>query len=275
MPVSSVRQTFLSRLQPGQMFETLFESIPGAHYFVKDRQSRFVAASHSFAQTMGCRSPEELTGKTDHDFSADFLADSFRHDDERVMTTGRPLLNKVELVPTMDSLDWLTTTKIPLYGKDGSIIGLAGITRRTRDSDTVYLDHPEMHRIVDFIRERFREKLTLADMARVGGISVSSLERLFRRIFGLTPLKYLRKTRLNAACRRLRDSAATISEIAADCGFGNQTNLTRAFRAELKITPLKYRRRFSGKTLVRGNGNNQSPQRNPTPRTGVEGTTLP
>ena len=244
------QRRFFESLRPGQMMEALFEAVPGAYYFIKDRDSRFMGGSRQFAERLaGTNSLDAMIGKTDHDFSAEFLADAFLADDREVMETGKPILNRIELVPTADgSLDWLSTTKIPLYGIDGDIVGLAGVTRRIRDSDAVYADHPEMHRIVDFVREHYREKLSVADMARVGGVSVSSQERLFKKTFGLTPSMYLRKTRLNAACRLLRDSDNSLSDIAIQCGFNDQNSMTRAFRLELKITPLKYRRRFSEAT---------------------------
>ena len=198
-----------------------------------------------------------MIGKTDYDYSPDFLAEAFRKDDRHVMETGQSILNRIELVPSTDgSLDWLSTTKVPLYDRCGVAIGLAGVSRRIRDTDAVYADHPEMHRIVDFVRTHYREKVSVADMARVGGISVSSQERRFKNTFGLTPLMYLRKTRLNAACRMLRETEASLADIAVQCGFNDQTNMTRAFRLELKITPLKYRRRFSDLSVARsGNGN--------------------
>ena len=241
-------EAFFEQLQPGQMLEVLFDAIPGAHLFVKDRKSRFVAASRSFARTLGCHTLDAILGKTDHDFSADFLADAFRADDEAVMRSGQPILNKVELVPTEDSLDWLTTTKIPLYDRNGFVVGLAGVTRRTQDSEGLYRDHPEMHRIVDRIRQRFREKLRLADFAEVAGCSVSSVERLFRRTFGMSPMKYVKKVRLNAACQGLRETNKPIAAIAQECGFTDQTAMNRDFRAELKLTPRKYRLRFTNAT---------------------------
>ncbi len=233
-------------LRRRQLLVALFDSVPGAHFFVKDRQSRFMDGSRSFAHTLGESSIDSMLGKTDHDYSPDFLADAFYADDQKVMSTGEGIYNKIELVPSEDgALDWLCTTKIPLCGEDGQIVGLAGVARVIRDSDSVYADHPEMHLIVDYVRAHYREKLSVTDMARGGGISVSSQERLFRKTFGLTPLMYLRKTRLNAACKLLRDTDTSLSEIAVQCGFNDQTNMTRAFRMELKITPLRYRRRFS------------------------------
>lgn len=244
--VVNVQGTFCKSLAAGQWMGDLFDTVPGAHFFVKDRKSRFMGGSRSFALTLGEAQMEDLIGKTDYDYSPDFLADAFYDDDQRVMATGEPIFNQIELVPAADgSLDWLCTSKLALRNNDGDIVGMAGVTRIISDSDAVYADNPEMHRIVNYVRAHYREKLSVADMARVGGISVSSQERLFRKTFGLTPLMYLRKTRLNAACKLLRDSDVGLSDIAVQCGFNDQTNMTRAFRLELKITPLRYRRRFS------------------------------
>lgn len=246
-PSSSLQKVFFDSLRAGQLVEALFDSVPGVFYFVKDAKSRFMGGSRSFAQSMGVDSIEGIIGKTDYDFSPDFLADAFFEDDQRVLTEAQPVFDKIELVPSADgSLDWLCTTKVPLFSADGSVAGLAGVARIIRDSDAVYADHPEMHQIVDFVRGNYRNKISVSDMARVGGISVSSQERLFRKTFGLTPLMYLRKTRLNAACAMLRDSSMDLAQIAIECGLTDQTNMTRAFRLELKITPLKYRRRFRG-----------------------------
>jgi AraC-like DNA-binding protein len=237
---------FFASLRSGQLLESLFDNIPGAYYFVKNRHSYFMGGSRDFANALGEASMEALLGKTDYDYSPDFLASAFYADDQSVMETGESIQNKIELVPSADgSLDWLSTTKIPLYDNAGIIVGLAGVTRLIQDSDAVYADHPEMHEIVDFVRANYREKLSVAQMAKVGNISVSSQKRLFRKTFGLTPLMYLRKTRLNAACKLLRDTDRGLSGIAVECGFNDQTNMTRAFRLELKITPLRYRRRFS------------------------------
>jgi len=242
----NVQKTFYDSLAAGQLLFELFDSVPGAYFFVKDRESRFIGGSRDFAQTFGEADMEAMIGKTDYDFSPDFLADAFFEDDQKVMSTGESIFNHIELVPSADgSLDWLCTTKIPLRGLEDEVVGLAGVARIINDSDAVYADNPEMRRIIDYVRAHYREKLSVSEMAQVGDISVSSQERLFRKTFGLTPLMYLRKTRLNAACKLLRDSEVCLSDIAVQCGFNDQTNMTRAFRLELKITPLRYRRRFS------------------------------
>jgi len=249
--LKTIQERFLDQLCPGQMLEALFDSLPNANYFVKDRESRFMSASRSFALMLGEASIDELIGKTDYDYSADFLAEAFIADDKRVLKNGRPVLSKVELVPDADSLEWVCTSKVPLWGVTGDILGLAGVVRHIDDGHELYLHHPEMRKIVEFIQNNYRSKVTLSQMAGAADISISSVERLFRRNFGLTPHQYLQKTRLNAACRSLRAEAIELAQIARECGFNDQTSMTRSFRQELKITPLRYRQRFSVKQANR------------------------
>ncbi len=254
--LKNYREQFFEQLLPGQMLEALFDALPNANYFVKDRESRFMTASHSFAVMLGEDDVEKLIGKTDFDYSADFLAEAFLEDDQQVLATGQPILSKVELVPDADSLEWVSTSKVPLFGVNGKVIGLAGVVRLIDDGHELYLHHPEMRKIVEYIQHHFREKITLSEMAAAAGVSVSSVERLFRRNFGLTPHQYLLKTRLNAACRCLRGSEDELAQIARECGFNDQTSMTRSFRQEIKITPLKYRQRFSVKLANRNQNRN-------------------
>lgn len=193
---------------------------------------------------MGAKEVSDIVGKTDYDFSPDFLANAFVKDDQHVFERGEGIYNKVELVPVENSLDWLTTTKIPIYSRDESIIGLAGVVRRTQDSDPLCRVNPVVHRIVDYIGENHPGKISVADMATQTGISESTVERLFRKTFGISPMRYVKKVRLHAACKALRTTQTAAAVIALECGFNDPTCMSRAFREELKISPREYRARF-------------------------------
>ena len=99
----------------------------------------------------------------------------------------------------------------------------------------------------DFIADDY----TVADMAAHAGISPSTVERLFRSTFGISPLKYLKKVRLHCACKMLRTTKKTLSSIARECGFTDPTGMSRNFRTELKINPRSYRNSF-GRRKPRG-----------------------
>ncbi len=241
----SAYEELKSRLRSEQFLDLLLNRVPDVAFFIKDHEYRFVTGNPALLRLIGAASLDDLIGKTDMAFTADFLAESFHADDQAVLEKGERILDRVELVPTPDTLQWRCTTKIPLYDHDGQIIGLVGMTREINDSDTVYRSHPGMHSIVEYVQAHYQGGITKADMAKVAKISISTLERLFRKLFGITPGQYVRKIRLNAACQLIRESDRSLAEIARDSGFFDQTSMTHSFRSELKITPSRYRQRFA------------------------------
>ncbi len=236
---------FGETLQVGQFMETLFNVSPNMQYFVKNINGQFMAFNNNLMKSLGCKAPEELFGKTDYDFTPSFLADMFVRDDKRVMSTGKPIIEKLELAPSDELIpDWRLTTKIPLYGKGGKVAGLAGVTRLLKGNDPIYLGHPEIRVAIEFIRGNYMKKISIDDVSRQVNMSVSSIERLFKRIFKTTPIKYIKKIRLNAACRELRFGNTPISKIADQCGFYDQSSMNRDFRSVLNLTPLHYRKKY-------------------------------
>ncbi len=103
----------------------LFEYLNDICYFAKDRAHRFTAANRALVHLVSRRDQKEVLGKTDYELIAPYLADSYAKDDEHVMSSGEAITNKVELVTHNDlSVEWYTTTKIPLYDAAGTIVGL-------------------------------------------------------------------------------------------------------------------------------------------------------
>ncbi len=101
---------------------------------------------------------------------------------------------------------------------------------------------PERYRF-DFamarIREGFRERLELADLAGVAGVTVFQLIESFRRATGLTPHAFLIQLRLNAARRELKQGAS-LAEVAIANGFYDQSALTKHFKRAYGITPGQF-----------------------------------
>ena len=70
------------------------------------------------------------------------------------------------------------------------------------------------------------------------------------------PARYVERVRLEAARRRLEDTAAPIAAVAAACGFGTPETMRRAFLRALAVGPAEYRRRFQSRaqtTRIRPN----------------------
>ncbi len=94
----------------------------------------------------------------------------------------------------------------------------------------------------EMLRDNLREPLRLADVASELGTTPVRLARAFRRVFGQSPGDYVRQERIRLACERLADPKATISGIALELGFADQSHFTRVFRRHIGTSPGAFRR---------------------------------
>lgn len=85
-------------------------------------------------------------------------------------------------------------------------------------------------------------KRTVAEVAALCGLSRGHFIRAFRMSVGETPYRWSRLLRIEAAQTALLNSDATIADIAAQCGFSDQSHLTRVFSAEVGVSPAAFRR---------------------------------
>ncbi len=90
---------------------------------------------------------------------------------------------------------------------------------------------------------------TVAAMAGRAHMSARHFARAFRTETGVTPARYVELVRLEAARRRLEDSAEPVGSIATACGFGTAETMRRSFMRSLQVGPAEYRRRFHAQTL--------------------------
>jgi len=111
------------------LMDTFLANVPDAVYF-KDLESRFVRASHSLAQRVGCDDPNELVGKSDLDvFSEEHGLAAFS-DEQEVIRTTKPILGKIEKETLADGRStWVLTSKLPWRNPAGAVIGTFGISK--------------------------------------------------------------------------------------------------------------------------------------------------
>ena len=99
--------------------------------FFKDLEGRFLLVSAGWLAAEGQGRPlESVIGKTDFDIFSRPHAIAALEDEQRVISTGEPMVGKVERETFDDREDsWVSTTKLPLLSDDGRIIGTFGIAR--------------------------------------------------------------------------------------------------------------------------------------------------
>ena len=92
-----------------------------------------------------------------------------------------------------------------------------------------------------YINENLSEKFNISDICRSLGCSKSTLLTSFKRRFGVTVNSYITDLRLELSCKLLNSGEKTVSEVAAECGFSDQSYFSKVFSAKYGIPPSEYR----------------------------------
>lgn len=104
----------------------------------------------------------------------------------------------------------------------------------------------KIHRAFEFIEKRFREDITLRDVARATGFSESYFSRIFKEITEENFRQYLMEFRLKKAEQLLMDMDNTVSMAARSAGFGSIATFERLFKRWNGCTPMEYRKMRAG-----------------------------
>ncbi len=98
-----------------------------------------------------------------------------------------------------------------------------------------------LKRVLAFMEEHYWEPVTLADMARVAGLSRMHFAARFRISTGVRPHEYLLRLRVERAQKLMLESAEPLAQIAFSVGFQTQAHFTTVFRRFAATTPNRWR----------------------------------
>jgi transcriptional regulator GlxA family with amidase domain len=232
-----------SGIDPRQFLQA-FDHVPGLSYFVKDAQSRTMLNTREYAQLPDHPSDETIVGKRPGEYLARDLAEHYEADDRKVLQTGQPLRNIIEIgfnergVP-----DWIITDKFPLHDGAGRVVGIMG-TMQSLEGRVQNLPHlGEVGKAANYIRANLGQRFLLSDVANHVGLSERQLQRLFHKLVGMTIHQFIIHSRVHAAAYELTHSNRPLSEIAIMFGFTDQAAFTNTFRKSTGATPRDYRSR--------------------------------
>lgn len=237
-----LRDAFFEKLGDDRVFVDMFDHLPAVYFFIKDAAGRFIYINRALRDVMG-GSELSIIGKTDDDFFPPELADAYRAEDREVMAAGRTIADRVWLVPdTAGALRWFLSTKSPLFDRDGKPIGVAGAMQDVERSGAVLGPYKAMSEVVRYVSEHYAEKIPVDTLADLAHLSVSQFTRRFRKLFAMTPARYITHVRINAACGLLKRTDDDLASIAAATGFYDASHFVKQFKSVMTVTPLAYRR---------------------------------
>lgn len=101
-----------------------------------------------------------------------------------------------------------------------------------------------LERIKEILRDDFSSKTSLDEIAGKVDVHPVYLSREFRRLTGCTIGEFVRRLRVEEACRKLSRTETKLSEIAVEVGFYDQSHFTNAFKSVTGMTPAEYRSAF-------------------------------
>lgn len=115
----------------------------------------------------------------------------------------------------------------------------------TQDNCSNSLPLPrELESIVQFIHSSYNDDISVATLARKYHLSESSLNRMFKRYFNVSPLTYIQDIRLTTAVNLVRNTNLSILEIASAVGYDTLSSFNRAFRKKYQISPRTMRHKL-------------------------------
>jgi PAS domain S-box-containing protein len=112
-----------------RLLQQLMQGLPEAISF-KDLERRYIRLNDAERANLGVPDDVDVIGRTSGAFVASNIDRKRRAEEERVLTTGEPLVDCIdEIVGPAGTVRWLSTTKAPIRGPSGEIVGLVEVAR--------------------------------------------------------------------------------------------------------------------------------------------------
>ena len=237
-----VHDLFCERLHSSGLL-SLFDCLPDVYFVAKDLAGRVVLANPVAVKMCGFETELEMIGKTDLDIFTEDRAREYMKDDRHVFETGESIIDQIEMAPNPNnSINWGVVTKVPLYSREGEMIGLGCIARNAVDSYSALHPYVEMNEVLEYVRLQYARPIKIDELAEMVHLSMSQFERRFRQLFKITPTKHIQNVRVSAACHRLSSTHDTVATIATEVGFYDQSHFSRVFQRVVGASPSDYRK---------------------------------
>jgi len=223
------------------LLETAFADLVGCPFFIKNKKLEYVAANPAMVELCGVAKIQDLMGRSVLDFFTPNIARRYEVLDQEVLLTGKRISNVVDQTFSRGSLpEWIVFSRMPVRDSSGQCVGILASGRQLGTAHGKSEYFTRLRAAVSSIRKKYNQPLETSRLADRLGISTSQLQRDFRTYLGMSPQRFQRQLRIENASEQLATDKS-IAQIAVDCGFSDQSALTRCFKDIAGISPGRYR----------------------------------
>ena len=222
--------------------ESLFDLVADIVYFVKDAGGLYVAVNQTLVERCGKRHKGQLIGRSADELFPAPLGARISAQDLAVVRDRRTIQGQLELHLYPGGREgWCLTWKLPLVAASGEVTGLSGISRDLNAGIPQQADMAQLSEVLEHVRKNLSGTLRVEKLAVLAGLSSYQLDQRIRAVYGISAGQYITRARIDQACHLLSRTNDPISQIALDCGYGDQTAFTRQFGRSVGLTPRAYR----------------------------------
>lgn len=208
--ITDYKKVQLSLEKERNHLRTLIDSLPDLIYF-KDAEGRYILNNKAHLLSLGKEHQEEVIGKTVFDFNPPELAQKYHEDEEEIIQTGKPMVDREEIAVHRDTGEqrWHLTSKFPIKDAEGKIIGLVGISRditiRKKVEEELWKTHEDLEQTnIELKRANQVKSQFLANMSH-------EIRTPLNAIIGMTGL--LLGTELTNEQRDMTETIRTSGEV--------------------------------------------------------------
>ena len=224
------------------MAEEMFDAVSDCVFFIKDRESRYVSVNEALVVRCGAGSKSDLIGRRAREVFPAPLGESFTEQDLETIREGRPIRGQLEMHHYPDGKrGWCLTWKEPVLDAHGEVVGVSGLSRDLASAPEQSRDLSSIAELLQHIDDHLDQPLRLNELAKKAKLSTYQLDQRIRALFGISTAQYIIRKRIELACHLLERGDDSLTGVALDCGYGDQSAFTRQFRQSTGITPGAYR----------------------------------
>ena len=243
---SAFQQNFFQQCPNIRQTCDLFEQLPNIYFILKNVEGKFVFMNTALASWLKLEDRNAAIGLSDYDLYPENLAKLYRQEDEHVITSTEEIAGEIhQVVNRSGQTSWLHVVKKPVMDVTGCIVGTIGMMRESYVTGESASKYKRMEKVIKYIYENYDKQLTVGSLAEMSHVSTSHLQRMFRDVFKMSPMKMVMQTRIRAARHLLLNTNQTVTEIAHRAGFYDHSHFIKQFQKDLGMSPTEFKKEYS------------------------------